>query len=91
MFCDWLRMTRERLGLTQRQLGELAGVSASSVGMYEQGRRRPGTAARARLRGYFRERGYEMPEPPLQPEKPAEQRFREEVAGALGAKAPGTR
>ncbi|MDL2273360.1 helix-turn-helix transcriptional regulator [Oscillospiraceae bacterium OttesenSCG-928-G22] len=36
-----LRELRVRKGLTQRELGELTGVSASAIGMYEQGRRQP--------------------------------------------------
>ena len=36
-----LRALRKARGLTQQELGELLGVSASAVGMYEQGRRAP--------------------------------------------------
>lgn len=82
MFCDWLRAARRELGMTQRQLGEALGMSASCLGMYEQGRRRPGAAAQARLRCFFRERGLRMPAPPSGPEVPAEKRFRAEVAKA---------
>lgn len=36
-----LQKLRKKNKLTQRQLGEMLGVSASTIGMYEQGRRVP--------------------------------------------------
>lgn len=63
MYGDRLRAAREGLGMTQRELGRLVGISASAVGMYEGGRRRPGPAARERLRLFFAERGIELPPP----------------------------
>lgn len=35
---------RQRAGLSQAELGKLLGVSASAIGMYEQGRREPSLA-----------------------------------------------
>ncbi len=49
MFGIELKHRRKAAGLTQAQLGRLAGVSASGVGMIEQGRRQPSPKARARL------------------------------------------
>lgn len=63
MFRHWLREARESFGLTQGELGRLVGISPSALGMYEQGRRRPGPKSRARIREFFRERGVEMPPP----------------------------
>lgn len=63
MFRQWLREARESFGLTQGELGRLVGISPSALGMYEQGRRRPGPKSRARIREFFRERGVEMPPP----------------------------
>ncbi|MCI8649141.1 MAG: helix-turn-helix transcriptional regulator [Anaerotruncus sp.] len=36
-----LKKLRRTRNLTQQQLGEMLGISASAVGMYEQGRREP--------------------------------------------------
>ena len=63
MFCVWLKKSRRELGLTQRALGRETGLNPSTLGMYEQGRRRPGPKNRARIREFFRERGVEMPPP----------------------------
>lgn len=41
MFGERLKELRKREGLTQEQLGCELGVKASTVGMYEQGRRTP--------------------------------------------------
>ena len=41
MFGQRLRELRKKNGLTQAALGEQIGVSASAVGMYEQGHREP--------------------------------------------------
>ncbi len=62
MFGTWLRTTRESFGLTQGELARMSGISASAIGMYEQGRRKPSPAAQARLGCFWRERGVVMPE-----------------------------
>lgn len=41
MFHIRAKELREKLGLTQQQLSEKLNISASTVGMYEQGRREP--------------------------------------------------
>lgn len=41
LFGQRLRSLRQSKGLTQRQLADRLGISASAVGMYEQGRREP--------------------------------------------------
>ena len=38
---DNIKAIREKNGITQKQLAEMLGVSASTVGMYEQNRRTP--------------------------------------------------
>lgn len=38
-----LREIRQRKGLSQRDLAKMTGISASAIGMYEQGRREPNT------------------------------------------------
>ncbi len=48
-----IRTLRRRCGLTQRQLGEHCGLTASAIGMIEQGRRLPGRRADERLRQFF--------------------------------------
>lgn len=40
-YCKKLKFAREKLGMTQHELATKLGVSASSIGMYEQGRRLP--------------------------------------------------
>lgn len=87
MFCDWLKNSRETLGLTQRQMAPLVNLSASALGMYEQGRRRPGPAAQARLRAFFARHGLTMPPPPRRQELPAKKRFRE-LLRRTGREAP---
>lgn len=42
LFCDKIRTLREESGMTQRQIASRLKVSASTIGMYEQGRRTPG-------------------------------------------------
>ncbi len=49
MFGNRVRALRKREGLTQRELGVLCGISASAVGMIEQGRRLPSRAVYARM------------------------------------------
>lgn len=44
-FCQLLRRVRDERGLTQSQLGELAGITGSLVSYYEKGRRVPTAAA----------------------------------------------
>ena len=44
MFGKNLRWLRNSRGLTQAKLAEILNVSASTIGMYEQGRREPDTA-----------------------------------------------
>lgn len=41
MFGDNLRAFRQKAGYTQREFAKILGISASAVGMYEQGRREP--------------------------------------------------
>jgi len=41
MFADKLRSLRKEKGLTQTALSKILGVSPSTIGMYEQGRREP--------------------------------------------------
>ncbi len=50
-----LRMKRARLeaGLTQREVGERAGIAAQSIGRMEGGRELPWPAARARLSNLY--------------------------------------
>lgn len=49
MFQEELRAIRLGLGMTQGQLAGVLGISASALGMYEQGRRIPGPRAAARM------------------------------------------
>lgn len=49
MLAEKLRQLRIEQGLTQGELGERTGLSASAIGMYEQGRREPGHEILARL------------------------------------------
>lgn len=44
MFSNNLRKIRKSHGLTQAQLADCLNVSASTIGMYEQGRREPDTS-----------------------------------------------
>lgn len=43
MFAEALKKLREAAGLSQGQLAEILGISKSTVGMYEQGKRMPQT------------------------------------------------
>lgn len=45
-----LRRLRRTLGLTQKELGERCGLSASGIGMLERGLRLPSSKAQRRLR-----------------------------------------
>ena len=83
MFSVWLRDSRGKLGLTQRELGAQVGLSASALGMYEQGRRVPGAGTAARLRLFFAGAGWRMPDPPPMPEPPGEEPLCRELRRAL--------
>lgn len=48
-----LKKLRKQNKLTQKQLGDILGVSASTIGMYEQGRRQPTVETLVRLSEYF--------------------------------------
>ncbi|WP_312644726.1 helix-turn-helix transcriptional regulator [Hydrogenoanaerobacterium sp.] len=54
MLAERLKELRKIKGLTQSQLAQQLGVSASAVGMYEQGRREPDHETLAKLCGFFR-------------------------------------
>lgn len=41
IFGNKLKFLRMKFGMTQSQLADILGVSASTIGMYEQGRREP--------------------------------------------------
>ncbi len=53
MFSAELKRLRTEYGLTQAQLATRLGISASAVGMYEQGRREPDSELLARLARMF--------------------------------------
>ena len=48
-----IRELRKRAGMTQAELAAKIGVSASTVGMYEQGRREPDSAKLVELCNIF--------------------------------------
>ena len=48
-----LKELRTQKGLTQSELSKALNVSASSIGMYEQGRREPDTTTLAEIAAYF--------------------------------------
>lgn len=54
MLKDKLKQLRKENGMTQAGLAQKLGVSASAVGMYEQGRREPDAQTLARLADIFR-------------------------------------
>ena len=54
MKTEKLKQFRAERGLTQAQLAKLLGVSASTVGMYEQGRREPDGKLLARMASVLR-------------------------------------
>ena len=58
-----LRRLRRTLGLTQKELGERCGLSASGIGMLERGLRLPSSKAQRRLRAL-------LPSLPPRPKKP---------------------
>lgn len=53
MFSVQLKKLRAEYGMTQAQLAQKLGISASAVGMYEQGRREPDSELMARLARLF--------------------------------------
>ena len=53
MFQDKLRTLRRQHMLSQRELGQALGVSASTIGMYEQGRRQPDHRMLMKICSYF--------------------------------------
>lgn len=48
-----LKKLRKSKGLTQAELGKILGVSPSTIGMYEQGRRTPDKDALIAISNYF--------------------------------------
>lgn len=52
-FNQRLRELRESNNLSQQQLAEIVGVSKSTIGMYEQGRREPSYEVEEALADYF--------------------------------------
>lgn len=53
MFSAELKKLRTEYGMTQAQLADRLGISASAVGMYEQGRREPDSELLTRLARLF--------------------------------------
>ena len=53
MFAQRLRQLRLKKALTQGDLAAVLGVSASTIGMYEQGRREPDSAMLQKICRYF--------------------------------------
>jgi len=53
VFNDRLKELRNKAGLKQSELGEKVGVSASTIGMYEQGRRSPDREMLIKLSNVF--------------------------------------
>lgn len=49
MLSETIRRLRAERGMTQKELARRLGVSASTVGMYEQGRRAPDSRTLARI------------------------------------------
>ena len=52
-FPNKLKNFRKEAGLTQKQLADALGISASAVGMYEQGRREPDKDTLILISNYF--------------------------------------
>lgn len=69
MFGEELCRLRRSLHLTQRELGALCGLSASAIGMIEQGRRLPSVTRYSRLQTLFREHGAVLPPLPPVPQR----------------------
>ncbi|MGI6160952.1 MAG: glutamine synthetase III [Christensenellales bacterium] len=53
MLGDNLRMLRKQAGISQQEIAAEMGVSASTIGMYEQNRRKPDYDTLSRLADYF--------------------------------------
>lgn len=53
-FAQRLKQLRQNALLTQTELGRLLGVSASTIGMYEQGRRKPDGDMLGKISRHFR-------------------------------------
>ena len=53
MFGKKLRNLRKKVGLTQANLAKKLGISPSTVGMYEQGRREPDSAMLIKIADLF--------------------------------------
>lgn len=70
MFHTELRAIRRALGMTQGQLAGLMGLSASTLGMYEQGRRIPSRPAAARMSLALEALGASLPPVPETPHGP---------------------
>ena len=54
MFKDRLKYLRIKINMSQSAIGKLIGVSASTIGMYEQGRRYPSHDSLIKLSTYFK-------------------------------------
>lgn len=54
MFSDILKMLREEVGLTQKELGEKLNLSTSTIGMYESGQRFPDAPKLNLIADYFK-------------------------------------
>ena len=54
MFGETLKKLREDAGMSQEQLGNLLGISKSTIGMYEQGNREPKNAVLVKLASIFK-------------------------------------
>lgn len=48
-----LKSMREKQGLLQKQLGDSLGISASTIGMYEQNRREPDNLTLKKIANFF--------------------------------------
>ena len=59
---DWIRRVRVNLALSHGQLGEVAGVIATTMQRWEQGESMPKPDQLYRLRAFARTCGQEVPE-----------------------------
>ena len=53
MFGKRLRILRENADINQEKLGKILGLSTSTIGMYEQGRRQPDNDTLIKVAEYF--------------------------------------
>ena len=53
MFSKRLRILRENIDINQEKLGKILGLSTSTIGMYEQGRRQPDNETLLKLSDFF--------------------------------------